>query len=87
MLAIDSSAKIAPSSVIGTDVEIGPYCVVGPNVAIGDGCKLIAQVHVTGHTTIGAGNPNASPDAAVERATHDVLVATLPTQSAELSTA
>jgi UDP-N-acetylglucosamine acyltransferase len=55
MLAIDPSAKIAPSTVIGADVEIGPYCVVGPNVAIGDGCKLVAQVHVTGHTTIGAG--------------------------------
>ena len=55
MLAIDPSAKIAPSTVIGADVEIGPYCVVGPNVAIGDGCKLIAQVYVTGHTTIGAG--------------------------------
>ena len=33
---------------------IGPYCVIGPNVAIGDGCKLIAHVHLTGHTTIGA---------------------------------
>jgi len=55
MLAIDPSAKIAPSAVIGNDVEIGPYCVVGPNVAIGDGCKLVAQVHITGHTTIGPG--------------------------------
>ena len=55
MLAIDPSAKIAPSAVIGNDVEIGPYCVVGPNVAIGDGCKLVAQVHIAGHTTIGPG--------------------------------
>jgi UDP-N-acetylglucosamine acyltransferase len=37
-------------------VEIGPYCVVGANVAIGDGCRLLAHVHVTGHTTIGARN-------------------------------
>jgi UDP-N-acetylglucosamine acyltransferase len=55
MLAIDPSAKIAPSTVIGADVEIGPYCVVGPNVAIGDNCKLVAQVHIAGHTTIGPG--------------------------------
>jgi len=55
VLAIDPSAKVAPGAVIGADVEIGPYCVVGPNVAIGDGCKLLAQVHVTGHTTIGPG--------------------------------
>src|SRR3954453_1411233 len=55
MLAIDSSAKIAPTAMIGTDVEIGPYCVIGPNVAIGDKCKLVAQVHVMGHTSIGPG--------------------------------
>jgi UDP-N-acetylglucosamine acyltransferase len=39
--------------VVGADVEIGPYCVVGPNVAIGDRCRLVAHVHVTGHTAIG----------------------------------
>lgn len=55
MLAIDPTARIAPTAVIGNDVEIGPYCVVGPNVAIGDGCKLVAHVHLAGHTTIGAG--------------------------------
>jgi UDP-N-acetylglucosamine acyltransferase len=55
VLAIDPSAKIAPTAVIGAGVEIGPYCVIGPNVTIGDGCKLVAQAHVTGHTTIGAG--------------------------------
>ena len=53
MLAIDPTARVAPSAVVGSGVEIGPYCVIGPNVAIGDGCKLIAHVHITGHTTIG----------------------------------
>jgi UDP-N-acetylglucosamine acyltransferase len=53
VLAIDSSARIAPSAVIGADVTIGPYCVIGPHVAIADGCQLVAHVHVTGHTTIG----------------------------------
>ena len=54
MLAIDPTARIAPSAVIGANVEVGPYCVIGPNVAIGDRCKLVAHVHVTGHTAIGA---------------------------------
>jgi len=54
MLAIDPTARVAPNAVIGANVEIGPYCVVGPNVAIGDRCKLLAHVHVTGHTAIGA---------------------------------
>jgi UDP-N-acetylglucosamine acyltransferase len=55
MLAIDPTARVAPSAVIGADVEIGPYCVIGPHVAIGDNCKLVAHVHVTGHTAIGSG--------------------------------
>jgi UDP-N-acetylglucosamine acyltransferase len=55
MLAIDPTARVAPSAAIGADVSIGPYCVIGPNVTIGDGCKLVAHVHLAGHTTIGAG--------------------------------
>jgi UDP-N-acetylglucosamine acyltransferase len=54
MIAIDPTARIAPGATIGRDVLVGPYCVVGPDVVIGDGCRLIAQVHVTGHTSIGA---------------------------------
>ncbi|HUI95150.1 MAG TPA: acyl-ACP--UDP-N-acetylglucosamine O-acyltransferase [Xanthobacteraceae bacterium] len=54
MTAIDETARVAPGAAIGADVSIGPYCLIGPNVAIGDGCRLIAHVHVTGHTTIGA---------------------------------
>ena len=54
MLAIDPTARVAPSAVIGANVEVGPYCVIGPNVAVGDNCKLVAHVHLAGHTTIGA---------------------------------
>jgi UDP-N-acetylglucosamine acyltransferase len=54
MNAIDSSARVAGSASIGRDVTIGPYCVVGPDVVLGDGCRLIAHVHLTGHTSIGA---------------------------------
>ena len=53
MTAIDPTARIEPGAVIGQDVSIGPYCVIGPNVVIGDGCRLVAHVQSTGHTTIG----------------------------------
>jgi UDP-N-acetylglucosamine acyltransferase len=51
---IDPSARIEAGATIGQDVSIGPYCVIGPHVSIGDGCRLHANVHITGHTTIGA---------------------------------
>jgi UDP-N-acetylglucosamine acyltransferase len=54
MLAVDPTARVAPSAVIGADVTIGPYCVIGPNVAIGDGCRLVSHVCISGRTTIGA---------------------------------
>jgi len=53
MTDIDPMARVAAGAVIGSDVAIGPYCIVGPHVTIGDGCRLVAHVHVTGHTTIG----------------------------------
>lgn len=52
---VDPTARIAPGASIGQDVSIGPYCVVGPHAVIGDRCRLIAHVHIAGHTTIGAG--------------------------------
>jgi UDP-N-acetylglucosamine acyltransferase len=52
---IDPTARIETGAAVGQGVSIGPYCVIGPNVTIADGCKLVAHVHVTGHTTIGAG--------------------------------
>jgi UDP-N-acetylglucosamine acyltransferase len=54
MGAIDPTARVAPGARIGDGVSIGPFCIVGPNVVVGKGCRLIAHVHVTGHTTIGA---------------------------------
>jgi len=53
MAAIDPTARIERGAQIGQDVSIGPYCVVGPHVSIADGCRLVAHVHVTGHTAIG----------------------------------
>jgi UDP-N-acetylglucosamine acyltransferase len=54
MAVIDPTARIEPGAVIGQDVSIGPYCIIRPNVVIGDGCRLVAHVHLDGHTTIGA---------------------------------
>jgi UDP-N-acetylglucosamine acyltransferase len=54
MTEIDPTARVESGAAIGPDVTIGPYCVIGPNVVIGEGCSLLAQVHVTGHTSIGA---------------------------------
>src|SRR5258706_10264430 len=54
MSAIDPTARVAPGARIGNDASIGPYCIVGEDVVVGEGCRLVAHVHVTGHTTVGA---------------------------------
>jgi UDP-N-acetylglucosamine acyltransferase len=51
---IDPTARVAPSAVIGDGAAIGPYCVLGPDVVVGEGCRLVAHVHVTGRTIVGA---------------------------------
>jgi UDP-N-acetylglucosamine acyltransferase len=51
---IDASARIEAGAKIGRDVSIGPYCTIGPHVEVGDGCRLMAHVNLTGHTSIGA---------------------------------
>jgi UDP-N-acetylglucosamine acyltransferase len=56
MTAVDPTARIAPGAVIGKDVSVEAYSVVGPNVVIEDGCRLLSHVHITGHTTLGAGS-------------------------------
>jgi UDP-N-acetylglucosamine acyltransferase len=51
---IDPTARIEVGAAIGQNVSIGPYCTVGPHVTVGDGCRLVAHVNITGHTSIGA---------------------------------
>jgi UDP-N-acetylglucosamine acyltransferase len=51
---IDASARIEAGAKIGRGVSIGPYCTIGPHVEVGDGCRLMAHVNLTGHTSIGA---------------------------------
>ena len=55
MPAIHATAVIERGAEIAAGATIGPYCVIGANVAIAEGCRLVAHVHVTGHTSIGAG--------------------------------
>lgn len=52
---VDDTARVAKGARIGDGAWIGPGCVVGPDVEIGAGCRLVANVHVAGHTAIGAG--------------------------------
>jgi UDP-N-acetylglucosamine acyltransferase len=50
---IHSTAIVHPSADISIDSDIGPYCVIGEDVKIGRRTKLLANIVVTGHTTIG----------------------------------
>ncbi len=53
MTAIDPTACVASGATIDAEASIGPGCVIGPDVEIGAGCRLIAHVHVAGHTSVG----------------------------------
>jgi UDP-N-acetylglucosamine acyltransferase len=55
MSAIDPTARVEDGAVIGEGTSIGPYCIIGRHAVIGPNCKLIAHVHITAQTTIGAG--------------------------------
>ncbi len=50
---IHPSALVHPAAKLAHDVEIGPFCLVGEHVTIGARTKLLANVIVNGHTTIG----------------------------------
>jgi len=54
--AIDPTARVAPSAVLGPGVRIGPYCVVGPRVRIGEGTVLVSHVVIDGDTELGRDN-------------------------------
>lgn len=53
---IHKMAVVDPKAELADDVEIGPFCVVGPNVRIDAGTRLISNVNVLGHTTLGKNN-------------------------------
>jgi UDP-N-acetylglucosamine acyltransferase len=79
MGTIDPTARVEDGAVIGEGTTIGPYCIIGPNVVIGENCKLIAHVHVMGHTSIGA-DCTISPFAALGGAPQDLSYRGEPTR-------
>ncbi len=53
---ISDKAAVDPRARIGGNVEVGPFCVIGPDVTIGQGTRLLNNVTLMGHVTIGQGN-------------------------------
>jgi UDP-N-acetylglucosamine acyltransferase len=53
---IHPSAIIHARAQVDPSAEIGPFCVIDEGVALGPNCVLGPHVHLTGQTTIGAGN-------------------------------
>ncbi len=53
---IHSTAIIHSSAQIDPSVEIKPYAVIDEHVSLGANCVVGPHVHLTGHTSIGAGN-------------------------------
>jgi UDP-N-acetylglucosamine acyltransferase len=54
-MSIHPTAAIEPGAELGCAVDIGPYAVIEANVRLGDRCVVGPHVHLSGHTTIGAG--------------------------------
>src|ERR1700722_16008268 len=50
---VHPSAIVHPSALIGRGSEVGPFCIVGEYVTIGERTKLLSNVVVNGHPTIG----------------------------------
>ena len=68
---IHSSAIVAPTAKLGTNVSIGAYSIVGENVVLEDNVTLKSHVCVEGHTLIGEGTI-VYPFAAIGTAPQDL---------------
>lgn len=53
-MGIHPAAIVAPTAVLGKDVEVGPFCFVGPEVRLGDRTRLHASVVIEGDTWLGS---------------------------------
>ena len=53
---IHPTAVIHPKAQVDSTVTVGPYAIIDAGVSVGAQCVVGPQVHLTGHTTIGAGN-------------------------------
>lgn len=56
MTYIHPTAIVEESAVVGAECFIGPYCRIGKDVVLGDNNRLISNVVIEGHTTLGEGN-------------------------------
>ncbi|MFS2317583.1 acyl-ACP--UDP-N-acetylglucosamine O-acyltransferase [Maricaulis sp. D1M11] len=52
-MKIHPHAVVHPSAQLGDGVEIGPFCTVGEHVVLKDRVRLISNVSIDGHTTVG----------------------------------
>ena len=55
-MSVHESAIIGEGASIHPTAEVGPLCVIGENVVIGENTRLISQVSIQNHTTLGANN-------------------------------
>lgn len=53
---IHPTAIVHSAAEVAADVEVGAYAIIDEHVRLGAGCVLGPQVHLTGHTIIGANN-------------------------------
>jgi UDP-N-acetylglucosamine acyltransferase len=79
MPQISPIAVVDPKAELADDVEVGPFCVVGPDVRIGGGTRLLNNVTLTGHTTLGTGNI-VFPHAVLGAAPQDLKYKGAPTR-------
>ncbi len=56
MSLIHPTAILHPAAQVHPSVSVGPYAVIDAAVVVGADCRVGPQVHLTGNTTIGAGN-------------------------------
>jgi UDP-N-acetylglucosamine acyltransferase len=55
MPKIHPTAIVSASAELAADVEVGPYAIIDGPVRIGSGTVVLANAHVQGRTTVGAG--------------------------------
>jgi UDP-N-acetylglucosamine acyltransferase len=53
---VHPTAIIHPQAQLDPSVSVGPYAIIEGHVVVGPHCVIGPQVHLTGHTTIGAHN-------------------------------
>ena len=76
---IHPTAVIHPQAQVDPTATVGPYAVIEAHVILGPQCKVGPYVHLTGHTTIGAGN-RFHAGAVIGDAPQDLKYAGAPTR-------